>query len=441
AAVAGSTVTASAEVPVSGGSHSIIIVVQNSSGVVLAQTSVSFTTVDAATIPLAVIRQTPENQARGVEVNQPITLVFNREFDPALLEVAVTETVHGKAYDIPEGVDLREQSNVKLVEVHLDNAPVAGGLSYLPGNKMIAFYGDKGVHYGAKVYVEVTYDGQSLYRSYFEARPLPTLVQGFVCDGSFVPIQGIKVTVPELGLSAITDGNGSFGFGYGEPVEKTIPPGRYLMIYNPNNEAPGISSVHNWLTVMPEIENSAGMIPLPFIETERPYEDIRSGDVMTVHDGLLELDMTNARLVFPDSNDRGAVHVQMLQMSQFAYAPIKGFETAFVFQFQPAGIRVDGKPVVKMNLRPDKEGEYTYLDAMNDWVMFVGVSNESLRLSPVGVGHLDRDKKQIISKGRLAMERLEYVGIAMVSPEKQPLLETYANGEMNLQELLSELSK
>jgi len=54
-------------------------------------------------------------------VKTPFNLYFNKPIDPQQLDIEVLETVHGEIYAQPEkGTDIRQFSDVKLVEVHRD---------------------------------------------------------------------------------------------------------------------------------------------------------------------------------------------------------------------------------------------------------------------------------------------------------------------------------
>jgi hypothetical protein len=160
----------------SDGQHSLVATVVNSAGTQLASTTTTFSVVNLADLPLAIVEQEPANNAREVEPNAFVAFYFNKAMDPALLTVEVQETAHGQVYAGSEsGADITRQSKVELVEVHRDNEVVPGGLSYFPEDTMAAFYPQRDFAYEGTVHVKVLYDGNELSRSRFHIRPLPTL--------------------------------------------------------------------------------------------------------------------------------------------------------------------------------------------------------------------------------------------------------------------------
>ena len=64
---------------------------------------------------------------------------------------------------------------------------------------------------------------------------------------------------------------------------------------------------------------------------------------------------------------------------------------------------------------------------------------QALQLVPVGVGLVDADNNRVTSEGQVALERLDYLGYALVDVEDQGILERFAGGEISLRQMIGEL--
>jgi len=148
----------------------------DSAGDITAQRRVNITLVDDAAVALAVTRREPANAATGLEPNTFIALSFNKPVDPAHLQINVKQTAHGPTWDLggQQGASpITDSTTFKLMQVDVDQQPVTGGLSTLPGGRSLAFYPEQDFAYGATVFVDVSVDGQPLDRYSFQVRPLP----------------------------------------------------------------------------------------------------------------------------------------------------------------------------------------------------------------------------------------------------------------------------
>ncbi len=173
-----------------------------------AQRRVTVTLIDDAAVALAVTRREPVNAATGLESNVPVVLYFNKSVDPARLQLSVKQTAHGLTWDLTgeQGASpIMDSNTFKLVQVDIDQQPVAGGRSTLPGGRSLAFYPAQDFVYGATVFVDVSLDRQMLDRFSSQVRPLPTLVQGFVADSLRQPLVGIEVSLPDLDRRAVAN--------------------------------------------------------------------------------------------------------------------------------------------------------------------------------------------------------------------------------------------
>ncbi len=273
----GTTARGTVSIAATDGRHKLVVEAAAAGGQVLAGTTTYFSVVNTANIPLSVERQKPENNEQGVEPNAFIAFYFNKPIDPALLQVQVVETVHGKIYNtLEQGADITKLNDIRLVEVHRDRETVPGGMSHFPENTMAAFYSERDFAYGGIVYVTVLYDGEELSRSSFNIRPLPTFIQGFVSDQFMVPIAGIEVQIPDLGRLAVTDQDGNYGFGFGEPADRDIPRGQYVAVVNPGLKNRAFGSVSLWINVEEGRLNSVGTTKIPILNPEEPFRRIQS---------------------------------------------------------------------------------------------------------------------------------------------------------------------
>jgi hypothetical protein len=153
--------------------------------------------------------------------------------------------------------------------------------------------------------------------------------------------------------------------------------------------------------------------------------------------GEVVLDLSEATLIFPDSRRSGAVHVQFNTASQIAYESTPHAIPNWMYGFQPGGITVSGTVGVDLAL-PTLFDSTDYVSPENPYVLMTGVDDASNLVAPVGVGRVEDGR--VRSVGVLELTRLDYVGIAFVESELQALLQSFAEGELSLHQLLAELA-
>ncbi len=440
--VSGITANGTSNITASDGEHRLVTDVVNADGEVLARTTTYFTVINTMNIPLSLERQEPENGTRNVETNTFIAFYFNKPADPQQLEVEVLETAHGQIYDIPEpGADFTQLSNISLVEVHRDREPVPGGVSMIPGNAAAAFYPKRKFAYGGIVYVTIRYSGMEISRSVFNTRPLPTFIQGFVAGGMLMnPIPGIEVVLPELARKSVTDSNGMFGFGFGEPAEHAVTPGIHRAVVNPGLKNRAFGSVELWINVEKERLNTVGVTPVPILNYDSPFRRIASGqqNPAVLADGELILDLGSTVLSFPDGRDRGDVHIQFTELFEMGYRSLGSATPHWAFTVQPIGIKVSGSVGMVFSM-PALNGSYDYISGIGERVVLIGLDHDSLQIVPAGVGTVSIENRQVASEGKTALERLDYLGYAIADYGDQPVLERYAKGEISLVRMIGEL--
>ena len=301
----------------------------------------------------------------------------------------------------------------------------------------MAFYPEEVLSYGANVEVEVVYDGVSLSRFAYDVRSLPTFLNGGIVDQLGQTVTGVEVSIPKLGRTAVTNSDGGFTLGFGDSAEEALPGGRYIIVLNPGRKDPRFAEVERYINIQQGRNNSLGRFLLPILNNREPFRSVASGDSEVIlGGGDLKIDLTGVKLLFPDGQDRGLAHVQFTPFNQVA-VPI----APLVLPFQPAGIEVlEGQPIFDFAI-PSINGDYSLLPENGTFALILGVDKESLTIVPIGVGFVDNYR--VISLLPLNIEglRLDYIGYAFVEAEDQELLESFAQGNLTLQELIARLSQ
>ena len=432
--------SATLQIPPQSGQYRLLAVLQDGNQQVVAQSSRSIAVVTQEQVPIAIERISPSNAARNVDPNDFITLYFNQAIDPAKLELKVFESANGKTYvDMdPLGVNPLEAKGYQLVDVNRSYEPVPGELSLLPGNQVVAFYPARDVAYAAEVSVEVRYDGQELQRIRYQTRALPTLISGAVFDQLQQPVPDLEVRLVELGRSTRTNRDGAFNFGFGDAAQENIAGGNYRLELNPGQANRNYGSERKAVAIQGGRNNELGRFQLAQLNSNLPYSVLQGGQTFSLLQGELKLDLTRASLQFPDGTQSGDVHAQLLEFSQLPY-PVEPLAMPYwMYGLQPGGIAVEGE--VGVDLAALKLGDsYDYLPDNDDYVVLVGLDPQARRIVPVGVGQVSNYR--VHSRGALALQTLDLIGFALVGGEAQPALKAYAEGQLNLRQLHSELNR
>lgn len=419
------------------GVYTLGVSVESAAGAMLAQGSVQVELKDESSLPVAVVRQEPAADSGNIEANAPIVLHFNRAIDPGQLELAVRETAHGKIFSEPaQGADLTQLSVVNLIEVDRSREPVPGEAQNFPENRMVSFYPSRDYAYGGTVFVDVTYQGAELWHAKFDVRPLPTLIHGFVANQALIPLQGIEVLLTDNGRSAQSNDDGNWNFGFGDPAEQRIPPGRYRALVNPGRKNARFGTLERFIEIGEGL-GYAGTFVLPELNSAEPFRHVVSGQTTaaTLAHGDVTLDVSQAALRFPDGLPEGDVHAQFLSASQLGHTSVSGARPDWAFGVQPSGIEVEGSLTVSIEL-PKVDRSYAYVDKLPERVLLVGLDAKSLQIAPVGVAKLDRSAHRIQSVGVLHLQRLDYLGVSSVGGTPA-LLEAYAGEQIGLSELIA----
>jgi hypothetical protein len=265
------------------------------------------------------------------------------------------------------------------------------------------------------------------------------LIQGFVADQFDAPISGIQVELSDLGKKAVTNSDGSFDFGFGEPAEQAVPGGRHNLLVNPGLKNRAFGSAERWISVEEGNLNSAGVTPIPILDPNQPFRRVVSGDSQVMlAGGALILDLSNATVFFPDGNSQGDVQAQAIIAQQFAYPIVNPFAPQWAYALQPAGVEVSGAAGLSFAI-PQLNGSYDYVQSLPSLVFLVGLDPVSLQLLPVGVGRIDTSSMRVVSQGPVNLKRLDYLGYAPAHANTQDILQSYVNHEISLQQMIGQV--
>ena len=416
---------------------------------ILASREVAIGLVNLDREPLVLEKTNPARNDRNREPHAPIQFYFNKPVALADLELSVKQTVHGKAYrnTAVSGASLSHAYQGEVIEVNKDQAPVAGALSLLPGGRIVEFYPDEDISFGARVFVELRHRGRELTRFIYRVRPNPTFVRATVIDQRRQPLAGIEVAIPELGIAATSDANGALlmtGPGGGDGADAgsgdgsgAIPSGLYRFVVNPGRANPAYGVIERWVRIEGGVVNRISVLSVPRLSPDVPWRAIRGGAVNRLVAGDLEIDAREASLVFADGAARGNVHVQLVDYGSTLYQA-KDLELMplWMFNLQPGPIRARGKLGLRIRM-PALYGGMDYLPPDNAPVLIMALDETSLNIVPVGVGVLENGV--VTSQGELDLRRLDFIGVTLVDAAHYPRLRDVIAGRSRLSQVVSEI--
>ena len=435
-------------IPTTEGAHQLKIQVADSTGALLSEASVTVNLINAEQIPLQVSSSTPANESTTAEPHLPISLFFNRPIDRSLLQVDVYETYSGQNYDLAalDGKSALENQQVALINVDRSHEAVPGGLSFFPQDTLVSFNPVREFAYGATVFIDVTYNNQLLQQLSFSVRERPTFVQGTVVASNQIPIDGIEVSIPELGRSALTNDNGNFGFGFGDSAKNALPAGRYKMVINAGLKDRRYGVLERWLNIEKSRINKLPTSQLQLLFENAPFSRINSGSVASLFEGELKIDLSQATLRFPESSaqqgvqqgrQQGDVHVQFIEYGDLPYGSLSAAIPHWMYGIQPMGIKVNGPVGLDLTM-PVLNDSYDYIPQEGTRVVLLGYNRDAELLMPVGVGSIQN--RHVVSQLDVQLDELSYIGYALVLPAQQALLQNYAEGSIGLDELKAGLN-
>ena len=427
-------------IPAQAGDYDIAIEVRDLTDKVVGTAGLSVSVRDPQQVPVAIQKIEPANNATDIEPNGFVSVYFNQPVDPALVSITVNETLNGFTYidSDPRGVSGMRGAGHRLVEVNRSFEAVAGSIAPLPGSTVMAFYPERELGYGANVFITVTYDGNEMERAQFKVRDLPTFITGGVQDQLGQPLAGITVKLKELNRSTKTDRDGAYHFGFGDAAKNNIPSGEYTLEFNPEFKDTRYGSISFRESVVEGRMNPMDLRTVPALDPTINFVPVQGGGEVTLLGGDLVMDLTDTRLVFPDQNTSGPIHVQFTDFSQFPYPLGPLGYGHWLYFVQPGGIAVEGSITGLDIAMPAIMGSYDYVPDNGYYVVMLGLDDRSQLIVPVGVGQIENYR--VRSVGELQYQRLDAIGYGMVPYEWQETLAKYANGDISLELMRAELS-
>jgi hypothetical protein len=421
------------------GEFEIDVRVVDASDNVLAQLdNRSFTVTSAEVVDVELTAVSPEENEESVDTKESLTLFFNQEIDLSLLSVEVYETAHGKTWEYTDdsGTEFYEAIGFELVDVERNYEPMTYELQSINSGKTILVNYSREPAYGATMHVEVTYNGESLNRYQYQTEELPTLVSVIVRDQYDSAVSGIWVTFEDE--KSVTDDDGFVQFGY--DVDSPYSTGEYQLEINPSLINPEYGETKLTVDIDGGRLNELGVLPIPYLNPEIGATYIKSGENHTLLNGEVLLDLTDARVVFPDGSTEGSVHVQF-NTSGYNYYMHGLVTPPWLFSFQPLGIELSGNPEIQLKL-PTINYSYDYLPDDGTLGLLFAVDESKELIQPMGVAERNGNYAKIISVE--SIEVLDHIGVLFMWDDYQPILERYRDGEISLNvmiALMSELAK
>ncbi|MCU7843300.1 MAG: immune inhibitor A [Candidatus Thiodiazotropha sp. (ex Monitilora ramsayi)] len=404
---------------------------------VLSSTDVDVTFINEDNLPLELVRTVPARSERYREPHHPIQFYFNKPVVLSDLTITVKQTVHGVSYTTADNAQTASGGKYQgeVVEVHKDQETVPGGLSLLPGGRIVEFYPDSDITYGATVYVNVSHLGEELSRFVYNVRENPTFIGGVVFSQDQVALEGVKVELPELGISATTDPNGVYSLGAGVPASRNIASGLYRVVINPDGENPAYGSIERMFSIEQGRMNQVRTIQVPRIDTLLPYNPLASHVQSNVlAGGDLVIDTNNAVLNFTDGSSSASVQTQLHAVTSGVYtSQHQALIPHWMFNLQPGPIKVSGAVSLEIKM-PALYGSYDYLPDDSVPVLIMGLDADSLEVVPVGAGILSGGV--VTTPVPLYLERLDFIGANLVAEAQYDDLTSYIDGEISLAQLL-----
>ena len=424
------------ETPLQAGSYTIEISLLDQ-GVELTKTTRTISVENNQDVPLQLVNIEPNNGEQHIETNVPITLYFNKAIDPTKLNVEVRETAHGFSYvnSDPYGTEGFQAKGYQLVKVDIDDEPVTGGISVLPGARVIGFYPSREFAYKSTVQVTVTYDGEEYSRSRFNTRELPTFVDGAVLDQFGQPVPGAVVELVELNRQTVSDASGVFGFGYGDKPTESLPDGRFTLRVNSGFKLPDFGTLQKKVFINKGEKTRVGGQVLAALNKDDAFSSLQKNAQVHLAKGDLKLDTTNANVFFADGKTSGFAMALFMPAGSFPHSYDPMFMPYWLYGIHPMGIDVDGEIGIDFAL-PKLELIQDYVWDDGAYVLLVGLDPEKDIIVPVGVGIVENHRVKSL---RAEYSRLDYIGYAPMPEQVFEHMQSYAEQGMSLSMMVTKI--
>ncbi|MCP4324948.1 MAG: carboxypeptidase regulatory-like domain-containing protein, partial [Alteromonadales bacterium] len=378
----------------------------------------------------------PAENSSDSAANGFISLQFNKPIELQKLQLKVNETAHGKTYmDLdPLGSDVLSGKGYQLVSVNRAFEPVTGALSAIKGDQLFTFYPDNEWAYDAEIFVTVIYDGVELNRYQFKTQALPTFVSGSLSDQLSQPIVGVQVTIPQLGLYTTTNRDGAYTFN---DQHNALPTGLYDIVFNAGMTNLDYGEKRSQVSIKQGRNVSLGITRLALINSEVPFTFLSGNKPLSLLQGALKVDLSEASLLFPNGDNSGNAHFQFDKLHEIT-VPIEPLVMPhWMYSAQPMGIEIMGTHQIEMQI-PELNGSYAHVPESGYYVLLLGLDKQSGRITPKGVGIIEGHK--VRSVGSPEFEVMDYFGYGLLPQQAQPVIATYLEENWTIRRLLSEFS-
>ena len=396
------------------GTHALQVHVVDTVGTTVASAQSTFEVVTSANVPLEVVSVAPEADGWGVETTEPIRVRFNRPIaDPALVDIVALETVHGEVYTRQAfGSSIGPTTEI-YERIDHDREPVFGVIELAADNASALFIPSREWHFGAQIYVDVSYDTVSLSRTRFDVRETPTLLTGFLTDSSGGAVRDVTVAVPELGLTTTTSETGSYGFGYGFGQETNeLPAGRHRVVYNPGRNTPDLATVERFVTVDANRATRLDPVSLPSLSRAATGQIVSSGEVAVMDEGRLILDFSNASLRFAGGARQGDLLLQRILAIHAPYpTATRSIRVDWLYVNVAESVALTGPIDVTIQL-PSSEERPDYWEVFGPYMAILALNRSSGVMEIVGFGALDSETGVVTSVQPIEVSSLDAFGSA-----------------------------
>ena len=208
------------------------------------------------------------------------------------------------------------------------------------------------------------------------------------------------------------------------------------MFVNRHNKNPRYASIERLVNIRAGELNSLGTIRIPILDTREPFRLVQSGEAdISLAKGDLTFDFSQASLTFEDGQSSGPMKAQFMTTSQFVHAGRPTTPADWGFTVTPA-VAVSGPVGVEVRL-PAFQGSYDYVQQLAPHGLMLGLDPVSMELAVAGVFQIDKENAVAHTVGTVHLSRLDAIAFARTREAIAPLLEAYANGEIDLVSLVA----
>ncbi|MEJ2046240.1 MAG: hypothetical protein P8X74_20645, partial [Reinekea sp.] len=332
------------------------------------------------------------------------------------------------------GTEFFNAKGHQLVEVQRDHEVLPVTWQLVSDDKTVLVSLGREPAYNATVFVEVNYDGESFARYQYQTQPLPTLINLSVVDQYDRPVPRIVITLGDR--RTVTDDKGFAQLGVSSD-QAPLATGAYLLSVNPDRINPAYGETRLTIDINGGELNDYTQIPLSFLNPEIGAGYLESGKNHVLNGGDVRLDLTNAKVVFPDGRTEGSMHLQF-NTRGFNYPTHPLVQPGWLYSFQPLGIQLQGHPAIQLEM-PTHNNSRSYLPEDGTLALVLAVNPANELIEPVTIAELHTPYMTVLYPDNIQV--LDQLGIAFLPIEFQPLLAQYRDGDIGFDTLMINMSE